>query len=167
MAVYNNLPSPSGDVKHWIYDHGTEYYGGLVAGLNAGVTPTRTKYTDYYYMGGTGTSSQGTNGSIVTNEKVNLTGYSKVGVLLSNLSLSGNVATVYLMITNSKTDWNGDATRVIATGGNSGNNTASLDEVKLEFDIEDLSGEYYVALLGTTSVRASFAIELAEMYLIK
>ena len=38
-----------GEAKVYIYNHGVESFGGLVTGYNSGVTPTRTKYSNYYY----------------------------------------------------------------------------------------------------------------------
>lgn len=164
MPVVNELPSIGGGAKKWIYKHGTEYYGGLVVGGNSGVTPTRIKYDDYYYMHGVGSSSMGSNGTSATDQKVDVTGYSKLGAVFRLLYSSGATSYMAIGIGNTRNLYDSTATKFLARGRES---STTLNNVKLEFDISDLSGEYYVGISVGSGTGVTWTVELTELYLIK
>ena len=162
MPSYNELPIFT-ENKTYIYNNGIEYFGGFVSGWQNGVTPTRTKNSNNYYLGGTGTSSAGCNGSSVTDETIDLTSYSKIGAILS-LSTNLNTVNLGFGVGTTKAMQYSNMTRGISSGPQS---SFSLNNVKLEFDISDLSGEYYVGICGTAGINATWSIQVLKLYLIK
>ena len=149
-----------GEAKVYIYNHGVESFGGLVTGYNSGVTPTRTKYSNYYYMRGVGNNDLGSNGSTVTDEAIDLTNYSKVGILFKSISSSSSsTGNPFLVVTSTKT---GTSPRIkYASGG-----TTSINNVRLEYDISDLNGSYYVGFGAVSGRAVTWTIEVEELYLI-
>ena len=150
----------SGEGKVYIYNRGAEYYGGLVTGYNSGVSPTRTKYADYYYMRGVGNNDLGSNGSTVTDEAIDLTNYSKVGILFKSISsTSSSTGNPFLTVTSTKT---GTSPRVKYVSGG----TTSVNNARLEYDISDLNGSYYVGFGAVSGRSVTWTIEVEELYLI-
>lgn len=149
-----------GEGKVYIYNRGVESFGGLVTGYNTGVSPTRTKYADYYYMHGVGNNDLGSNGSTVTNEAIDLTNYSKVGILFRSItSTSTTTGNPCLIVTSTKTGTT-PRNKYLYAG------SASLNNVRVEYDISDLNGSYYVGFGGSSGRTVTWTIEVVELYLI-
>lgn len=142
----------------YIYNRGeiNPITGGFISGWNDGVSPTRTEFSDRYYMRGIGSSMYGANGTTVTRNLINVTEYNTLCIVFSTFSLSGSGA--------------GGAGAEIGLTSNSSSQfsvmwsgTPTPNEV-VSLDISSISGNYYVGFGGGGSINVTWEFDVVEFW---
>lgn len=144
----------------YIYDRGeiSPIAGSLISGWNLGVYPIRTEFSDRYYMQGAGSDAQGSNGTTVTNNLIDVTEYNNLCIVFSTFSLSGSgTGGAGAMFGLTPYQWQPFTESSLWSGIPTPNEVISLD-------ISSINGNYYIGFGGSGSSNVTWEFNVIKLW---